>query len=74
METPAEDEAYGAVNITANERVQFQVCLSNAEIEATTWCITDTDRVVNQLERDLWYHFERPDAVHEGMLYPPGRV
>jgi len=51
--TTAEEEAYGAVNMTADKRVQFQVCLSDAEIDATTWSIADTDRVVNQLGRDI---------------------
>jgi len=36
MKTAAEEEAYGAVNMTADKRLQFQVCLSDAEIEATT--------------------------------------
>jgi hypothetical protein len=51
IKTTAEEEAYGVVNMTANKPVQFQVCLSDADIEATTCSITDTDRVVNQLER-----------------------
>ena len=54
MKTAAEEEAYGAVNMTADKRVQFQVCLSDGEIEATTWSIADTDRVVNQLEREIY--------------------
>jgi hypothetical protein len=54
MKTAAEEEAYGAVNMTADKRVQFQVCLSDAEIEATTWSIADADRVVNQLEREIY--------------------
>jgi len=54
MMTAAEEEAYGAVNMTADKRVQFQVCLSDAEIEATTRSISDTDRVVNQLERETY--------------------
>jgi len=37
--------------MTADKHVQFQICLSNGENEATTWSITDTDRIVNQLER-----------------------
>jgi len=53
MTTAAEEEAYGAVNMTADKRVQFQVCLSFAEIEATTWSIADTDHVVHQLEREI---------------------
>jgi len=52
--TTADEEASGAVNMTADKRVQFQVCLSNAEIEATTWCIADMDRVVNQLVREIY--------------------
>jgi len=54
MKTAAGEEAYGAVNMTADKRVQFQVCLSDAEIEATTWSIADTDRVVIQLEREIY--------------------
>jgi len=53
MRTAAGEEAYGAVNMTADKRVQFQVSLSDAEIEATTWIIADTDRVVNQLQREI---------------------
>jgi len=34
--------------------VQFQVCLSHAEIETTTWSITDADRFVNQLQREIY--------------------
>jgi len=54
MKTAAEEKAYGAVNMTADKRVQFLVCLSDAEIEATPWSIADTDRVVNQLEREIY--------------------
>jgi len=53
MKTAAEEQGYGAVNMTADKRVQFPVCLSDAEIEATTWSIGDTDHVVNQLEREI---------------------
>jgi len=54
MKTAAEEEAYGAVNMTTNKHVQFQVCLTNAEIEATTCCITNTDCIVNQLDREIY--------------------
>jgi len=54
MKTAAEEEAYGAVNKTANKPVQFQVCLSDASIEATTRSIADTDLVVNQLETEIY--------------------
>ena len=40
--------------MTADEGVQSQICLSDAEIEATTWSNADTDRVVNQLEREIY--------------------
>jgi hypothetical protein len=39
--------------MTTDNRVQFQVCLCNAEIEDTTWRIADTDYIVNQLERKI---------------------
>ena len=52
--TAAEEKAYRAVNMTADEPVQFQVCLSGAEIQATTWSITDMDRIVNQLHRAIY--------------------
>jgi len=52
MKTSTEEEPYGAVNMSANKRVQFQVCLSEAEIEATIRRIADMDRVVNQLKRE----------------------
>jgi hypothetical protein len=54
MKTAAEEEAYGEVNMTTNKCVQFQVCLSDAEIDAATWSIADMDRVVNQLEREIY--------------------
>jgi len=54
MKTAAEAEEDGAVNMTANKRMQFQVCLSNAEIEGTTWNNADTDHVVDQLNRESY--------------------
>jgi len=54
MKTAAEEEGYVAVNMTADKRVQYPVCLSDAGIEATTWSIADADRVVNQLEREIY--------------------
>jgi hypothetical protein len=44
-----EDEAYGAANVTTNEQLQFQIPLSDAETEATTWSLADTEQVTNQL-------------------------
>ena len=53
MQTAAEEEVYGVANMTANMSVEFHVCLSDAETEATTWSIADTDPVWNQLEREI---------------------
>jgi len=53
VKTAAGEKAYGVVTMTADKCVQFQVCLSVSEIEATTWSDADTDRVVNQLEREI---------------------
>jgi hypothetical protein len=36
MKTSAAEDVYGVVNIAVNNHVEFQVCLSNAETEATT--------------------------------------
>jgi len=54
MKAAAEDEAYGAANMTSNKRHQFQIYLSDAETEATTWSLADTERVTNQLEREIY--------------------
>ena len=53
MKTAAEDVAFRAVNMTADKQVQFQICLSDAGIEAGTWSIAHTDCVVNQLESQI---------------------
>jgi hypothetical protein len=50
MKTTAEEEVYGLVNMTANRRLELQVGLSDAETEAPTLNITDTDHDVSQLE------------------------
>jgi hypothetical protein len=54
MNTAAEEEVYGTVNMSANKREVFQVHLSDAETEAPTWSIADTDRIVSQLEREIY--------------------
>jgi len=51
--TAAEDEAHGAANKTADERLQFQGCLSDAEAEALTWNLADMERVSTQLPREI---------------------
>jgi hypothetical protein len=54
IKTAAEKEVYGVVIMTTDKREQFQVCPSDPETEATTWSITDTDRIVCQLEREIY--------------------
>ena len=51
MRTAPEDEAYGAIIMTTDKRVPYQVSLSEAETGATTWRIADTVHGVNQLDR-----------------------
>jgi hypothetical protein len=52
--TAAEDEASGAANITADKRLQFQLRVSDAETDATTWTFADTEHVAIQLEREIY--------------------
>ena len=54
MKAAAEDEAYGAANMTADKRLQFQIRLSDAETGATTWSLADMERVTIQLEREIY--------------------
>jgi len=53
MKAAAEDEAYGAASMTADKQLQFQIPLSDAGTEATTWILADTERVTNQVEREI---------------------
>jgi hypothetical protein len=52
--TAAEDEAYGAANMTADKQLQFRLRLSDAETDATTWNLADTEHVTTQLEREIY--------------------
>ena len=54
MTSPADEESNKAVNMNADKRVQCLVRPSDVETEATTWRIADADRVVNQLEREIY--------------------
>jgi len=54
MKTAAEEEVDAAVNMTTDKRVEFQVRLSDAKTEATTWSIADMDPIVSQLEREIY--------------------
>jgi len=50
----ADGEAYGAANMTTDKRLQFQNRLSDAETEATSWRLADSERVTNQFEREIY--------------------
>jgi len=54
MKTAAEDKAYWAANITAIKRLQFQIDLSDAGIDVTTWSLADTECVSIQLESEIY--------------------
>jgi len=54
MPTAADEDVSGAVIITTNQCVEYQVRLSGDETEATTWSITDTDRIVSQLDWEIY--------------------
>jgi hypothetical protein len=51
--TATKDKAYGAANITADKRLQFQLRLSDSETEATAWSLTNRERIAYQLERKI---------------------
>jgi len=53
MKAAAEEEAYGAANMSADKRLQFHTHRSIAETEASTWNLSDTECVTNQLEREI---------------------
>ena len=40
-------------NITTDKPLQIQVHLCDAETEATTWSLADTEQVIIQLEREI---------------------
>jgi len=46
--------AYGVVMMTARKRLQFQICLSDAGIEATTWSLAIMEHVTIQREREIY--------------------
>ena len=53
IQTAAGDKGYGAANMTSDKAPQFQNSLSNAETGAMTISLVDTERVTNQLEREI---------------------
>jgi len=71
MRTAAEEVVYRVVNMTADQRVEFQVHLSDAETEATTWSLADIDRIVSQLQREIYgitsneqMRFKQESSIH----------
>jgi hypothetical protein len=54
MKTTAHNEVYTTVTLTANKQVESQVLVSDAESEATTWSVTDPDRIMSQVERVIY--------------------
>jgi hypothetical protein len=71
MKTAAEEQVYGAANMTPDKCVEFQICLSNALTEATTWSIANTDCIANLLEREIdgitlneQMHFKKQLSIH----------
>jgi hypothetical protein len=54
MKTAAEDKAYVAADLTANKGVPFQICLSYAETQDTSWYLADTERLTKQVEREIY--------------------
>lgn len=54
MKTTAEEEVYGVETMTADTRVEFQLCLSDSKTQATGWNIADKDRIVSKLEREVY--------------------
>jgi hypothetical protein len=54
IKTATEEEVSGVTNMAAENRVKFDVHISYAETEATTWSIADTDRIVHQPKREIY--------------------
>ena len=50
----AEDETYRAANMTTDKGVNVRIHVSNVETAATTWSLADTERITNQLEREIY--------------------
>jgi hypothetical protein len=54
MKRSADDEAYRAVHTTTIKLMQWQICLSDAEFEPTTWSSVDKDCFVHQVAREIY--------------------
>jgi hypothetical protein len=51
-----EDEDYRAANMTTDKRLPFQNRVSDTSTEPTSWSLADSERVTNQLEREISWH------------------
>jgi len=54
MKTAGVEDNSGAANITAHQRMEFHVHVSNSDTKATTWSITDMDHIVSQQEKEIY--------------------
>jgi hypothetical protein len=52
MKTATQGYAYGEVNITADNQLQFLIRISIEETEASTWGLCHMECITNQLERE----------------------
>jgi hypothetical protein len=50
MKTAPDADDRGAVHMTADQRVEFQVHISHTETEPSTWNVAHTDRSVSHLD------------------------
>lgn len=53
MKSPAEHAVYRAANMAAAKSVESLVRQPDAENKATTWCIADTDIILNHPQREI---------------------
>jgi hypothetical protein len=54
LKAASDDEAFRAANMTDDKRLQFQIRLSDAETDATTLSLAETERVTIQLAREIY--------------------
>jgi len=51
MKTNGKDEANGVANMSANNRLYFQISLSNAESESMTWCFVEMEWATDSVSK-----------------------
>jgi len=54
LKTAVKDNTYGVANITIDNQLQFQIRLSDAETDSTTWSLADPGHVTIQLEKEIY--------------------